>query len=329
MRYIEDPDFNQEAALARIGKLIKRYGVDSTLSGRMLFRPRVSPPPQVYKYTSVANALLSLNGLTLRYTQSEVLDDVFEEAPHRDEIRRLMPSFEDGPTIVVDIYDPKERLDMFDRVRRKRARMRRSGVILSDDNPIITSHGLHKNWKYELGNKPFKEVLEVMIKPLALSLTELSNNVLMWSGYGNEHRGVRLGFDTRHRYFRSNRDLIGSSGYFAPIEYRDLTVEDYAYRFAHERFFIKTRDWSHQREWRRIEISNMSAQADWRSALCLFPFPPEALTSIVFGARCAGSDIHDVMSVVRANSQLRHITFQKVKMSLGELLMEDLSLELK
>lgn len=324
MKYLDDPEFNVADVVTKIETLRDRYAGATTLSGRLLFRPRATPPSRIYKYTSLSNASLILSNLSLRYTQSEVLDDIFEEAPCKEEIRSATPEFEDGPTLVVDVSDPESRLAMFDRVKEARGKMRRDDIVLSDDVAIITSNGLHRDWRYELGNRPLKETLEGMQKPLALSLTELSNDVKMWSGYGDSHRGVCLGFNSRSRYFRSNRDLIGKSGYFAPIEYRRLSVEDYAYRFPHERFFIKTHEWSEQREWRRIEFIQNGPGIDWKSAVFTFPFPPEVLCLITFGARCADEEIRSIIEKVDSQPSLSHVGFARTKMSLGQLIVERL-----
>jgi hypothetical protein len=324
MKYIGDAGFDTQDIITRVYELSERYPSVGTLSGRVLFRPRISPPPQVYKYTSAANAKLILSDLTLRYTQSEVFDDVFEEAPCREEIRQFMPEFEDGPTLVVDVMDPEDRLKMFDRVKSARSNMRRNGVTLSDDVTIITANGLHRDWKYELGNRQLKYTMEEFRRPLALSLTELRSSLKMWSGYGDAHRGVRFGFNTRTPYFRSNRDLIGREGYFAPIEYRQISVEDYAYRFPHERFFTKTPEWQEQREWRRITFVKNIPGIDWKNAVYTFSFPPESLSTVSFGARCAEEDVRVITEQVRSNIALRHVTFTKTKKAVGKLVEQGL-----
>ncbi len=320
----EEPTLEFEAWTAKVKVLMERYkGEGPTISGRLLFRPRPSPPPRVYKYTSSQISYLILSGMSLRYTQAEVLDDLFEEAPPRDEIRRLMPHFEDGPTMVIDVTDPDERLQMFDRVLEARSLLRQRDEPISDDVPIITSNGLIKGWKYDLGNRPFKEFLEESRKPLALSLTTLPVDRKMWSLYGDQHRGICLGFDTRSRYFRSNRDIIDRSGYFAPIVYRRLSIEDYAYRYPHERFFIKDPEWSDQREWRRLELAINKPDTDWKSKVLTFAFPPEALASISFGARCPEDDRKHIIELIRSRDDLKHVRFSSIKMSVGEIIQED------
>lgn len=325
MKYLDDPDFDPQDIIARIHELIPRYAGSTTLSGRILFRPRPSPPATVYKFTSAAIAKDHiLANLTLRYTQSEVLDDVFEEPPCREEIRRLMPEFEDGPTLVIDVMDPEERLAKFDRVREARAAMRRADEVISDDTAIFTADGIHREWKYELGNRQLKFAMEDSQKPLALSVTELGNSAKMWSGYGDAHRGVRLGFNTRCRYFRSNRDIIDRAGYFAPIKYRPLVMEDYAYRFPCERFFIKTPEWAEQREWRRIEFVTSNVNSAWSTEVHTFPFPPEALSSVAFGARCPEEDVEAITDLVHSQPLLAHVKFQRVRMSVGSLVIEEI-----
>jgi hypothetical protein len=96
-------------------------------------------------------------------------------------------------------------------------------------------------------------------------------------------------------------------------------MEDYAYRFPYERFFTKSEEWSEQREWRRVEFATNDRTVDWKTEVRVFPFPPESLVSVIFGARCSDDNVKAITEIVRSQPSLSHVRFLKVKASLGRL----------
>lgn len=323
MKFLGEEGFDESEVMRKIDALIARFAGSKNPDGVMLFRPRAIPPPIIYKCTSAKNAELIFRSMKFRYTQSEVLDDIFEESPSHDEIRSAMPGFEDGPTIIVDVTDPPERLEMFDRVRDARNAMREAGEILSPDVAVITSNGLTRGWRYELGNQKFKSVMENMRKPLALSLTIHGNSPRMWSEYADSHKGVMIGLDSRSKYFRSNRDFIDRDGFFAPVIYRNISMSDYAFRYPYERFFIKMQDWADQGEWRRIKYEENNTGIDWQKKNCLVDFPAEIVRFVAFGARCSNSNSQSIVENIRSRSNLAHVKFKNIKFEAGKLFAED------
>ncbi|HBW1385530.1 TPA: DUF2971 domain-containing protein [Klebsiella pneumoniae] len=324
MKKIDDKNFNPADIINRIELLKERFASPSSMNGIFLFRPKQIPPRFLYKYTSTCTAKYILNGISFRYTQRTHLDDALEESIDRDQISRILPGFEDGPTMVIDAFDSDDMLLRFDKIKSFRSSLRQNGETILDDIPIITANGIHSEYKYEKGNRILRHILENSVEPLAFSLTENINSLRMWAEYGDQHRGVCFELNTRSKYFITNRDLIGNPGYFASIVYRALTAEDYAYRFPSERFFIKTKDWADQREWRRIEYVDNKQFIEDPNKPFVFPFPPEILTSIFFGQRCDESQIKEIIELVRTKNALNHVTFYKTKRTPNKLTLEEI-----
>lgn len=301
----------------KIEFLIGRYASNPTLYGQVIFTPKIIPPQFLFKYTSIDSAIKIIDSCSFRYTQQEVLDDIFEENPCREEIARILPGYEDGPTLLINTRHCKEDLIRLDKIKSMRLQMRRNGETIQDDILIIDPNIKNDNY-----NKKFLHTLESMPKPLALSLTENLNSKTMWASYGDNHRGICIAINTRSMYFIANRDKISTSGYFAPITYRSLTVEDYAFRFPCERFFLKTDEWKTQNEWRRVEYAINNKDLDWNSKIQPFPFPSNILKGIIFGVRCNQHDIDKIIELVKSKQHFEHVSFFKTKRAINHLHVE-------
>lgn len=307
-----------------INHLIKRHARNASISGIAIFKPKKIPPEYLFKYTSVDASLKILSNNSFRYSQREILDDVFEENLSRDEIFNALPGFECGPTLIISAYDHKENLARFDKIQSMRAAMRENGEAVEDDITIINQTVPTAGDKENYNNKVLRQKLEDIKRPLALSLTENINSKTMWALYGDNHEGVCLALNSRSMYFISNRDRISFPGYFSPITYRPLTAEDYAFRFPSERFFIKTEDWKEQREWRRVEYVTNNSKRDWKNDIHTFSFPSEVLNSIIFGVRCNNSDIEKIVNLVKSKPEFKHVVFYKTKRTLNNLIHEEM-----
>ncbi|MCB2228808.1 MAG: DUF2971 domain-containing protein [Desulfarculaceae bacterium] len=104
-----------------------------------------------------------------------------------------------------------------------------------------------------------------------LCLTEVPDNLLMWSHYGSSHEGVCLCFDCNNEFFgRANK-----------VEYLDVcptfTGPDTPDReLIKAIFYSKHSGWKYEKEWRIIQI-----QGGGKSHI----FPSGALTDVYFGCR--------------------------------------------
>ncbi|MCA9029682.1 MAG: DUF2971 domain-containing protein [Planctomycetaceae bacterium] len=104
-----------------------------------------------------------------------------------------------------------------------------------------------------------------------LALSDLNNNVLMWSHYGDEHRGLCLEFT------RTDSNDLGKWDHCMPVLYCDelpsfqpLELEDS--KSVTKVLTSKGRFWEYEQEWRILSYEGNKA----------FPFPGD-LTGVVFG----------------------------------------------
>ncbi len=119
-----------------------------------------------------------------------------------------------------------------------------------------------------------REMIEKVRDTLGLlSLTSVNDDLLMWAHYADAHRGICLEFDTA-----TDEHLIGAA---MPVRYQqDYPVLDFfktdAFEVGHTVALTKSLAWSYEQEWRTLKPDLGRTKA---------PFPPEALTGIVLGAR--------------------------------------------
>lgn len=125
-----------------------------------------------------------------------------------------------------------------------------------------------------------------------LSLARSHTNLLMWSHYAAEHKGMCLEFD------RTESSLLADYESTQPIRYIDnypslnpisILNEDESDILSIKKriLYSKSKDWEYEQEWRHILDSGNK----------LFPWPA-SLKSVYFGCKVLDADIHLVKSVI-------------------------------
>ncbi|EGQ7980822.1 DUF2971 domain-containing protein [Vibrio vulnificus] len=121
-----------------------------------------------------------------------------------------------------------------------------------------------------------------------LSLTESSNNLLMWAHYANEHKGIIIEVDISHEFFNSKSH--GFSGKCFKIRYTNerLNTNDYLRNnlgLPPGNLLKKSNEWAYEKEVRffltkdQVEVSNDNAE------LWLCSLPINSIKSIIIGVR--------------------------------------------
>jgi len=126
-----------------------------------------------------------------------------------------------------------------------------------------------------VGRPDIERILQEYVDALGiLSLSSKPDSALMWSYYANSHKGMCLGFDTSDKMFQSAH----------AVRYQRKAPE---YRLdgpplANAEAFVLTKalKWKHEEEWRIImQLGRQS-----------YPFRPDALLSVIFGASTSDKD---------------------------------------
>lgn len=119
------------------------------------------------------------------------------------------------------------------------------------------------------------EILPETIKTLkVLCLSEVYDDILMWSHYTNGHRGIVLQFDTTalKEQFTGCKKVVYYPGF--------PTLSDFNER--HEELFIlsKSKHWEYEKEWRIIEPVEDKEKDEIGK---VYTFEKNALTGIILG----------------------------------------------
>ena len=145
-----------------------------------------------------------------------------------------------------------------------------------------------------------------------LSLTEDPLQMLMWSHYGDEHKGASVELDLWDSNLRP-----GSEG---GDKYSDLQQVKY----ASEKVFgvplpetiinvlsTKAIDWSYEREWRLIRTLNTLREADAKNEIYVCDLDLSAIKTIYLGARFPADKIPD-LSNITSSPEGKHIKIIKL-----------------
>jgi hypothetical protein len=125
-----------------------------------------------------------------------------------------------------------------------------------------------------------------------LCLTEERDNLIMWAHYANNYKGFVIEFDEKHEFFQQKDTSMLEHGCIRQVRYSEDRPNHASFTdlTRDELFFLKSKGWTYEREWRMlkplpIEDSDKVRQDADGQPVYLFSFPPECVTSIIFGSR--------------------------------------------
>lgn len=248
-------------------------------------------PKILWKYTSLERIDSAITGL-VRFTQPEDLNDPFDANPQID---NLVTKNQFQKMIKNTSLSRKEFNDIILETLNK-------GLI--DPNNVNDSY---KDFIYETfqrGELNFDQSAEVKaifnMIPSAFSeainknigifcLSETNDNILMWSHYADQHKGIAIGYDSEHPFF--NQQKQGLDFKLGKVKY-SMKRPDKPGEFKdnYRLFYQKSPDWKYEKEWRvisRLENADtILSQNDSNAfSIYLFKIPIEAIQYIIFGMK--------------------------------------------
>ena len=139
-----------------------------------------------------------------------------------------------------------------------------------------------------------KELKEKLASLGILSLSELGDNILMWSHYAQQHKGICVEFE------RVASNILGSSSSTLPVRYsiKAPIIDAWHYRIANKEeqnemelslALAKANDWAYEREWRVIKTDAANRTHSLGSKI----------NSITLGLRVEESTKTNILSVVK------------------------------
>lgn len=150
----------------------------------------------------------------------------------------------------------------------------------------------------------------------AFCLSEVPDSLLMWSHYGASHAGFVLEFDTRHTHFHEQKGPEDEFRHLRRVEYRETRPSASLTDFDGVDFFlVKSGHWAYEREWRifrALREANLVIPAEPYS-FHLFSFPPDALKSVILGAKTTSDTVAAVKDVLLANNKFKHVRLRHAR----------------
>ncbi len=120
---------------------------------------------------------------------------------------------------------------------------------------------------------------------LALCLTDVPNNLLMWAHYASCHNGFVIGFDTKHEFFTCPKGSYSLKRIAYQVQ-RPLVF--FPYPDPSALYFTKSLEWEYEKEWRlfRRPLDYYKSGTDgYGFPIYLFDLPSEAIKEIILGCR--------------------------------------------
>lgn len=149
--------------------------------------------------------------------------------------------------------------------------------------------------------------------PLIACFSEVNNNILMWSHYANNHKGICLCFSSKKEsdYYTM---VLNSNKYLHPefvkVKYQNSLPDRYnMFDLERDKHIVqhlttKFSDWQYEHEWRiilttdRFKKNNLDKSDDYVSGGKI-NYNKNDLESIIFGLRISGDDAESVCKIVR------------------------------
>jgi hypothetical protein len=159
-------------------------------------------------------------------------------------------------------------------------------------------------WHPDTIKRESKEQIEKWDRIIGLfSLSELNNNILMWSHYSNYHTGFVVGFDTSILDTHSEFDCIEPLIYQVDYPIIHPAKDDLDVKF-HKKFFYKSTLWSYEHEW-RISKNHIKNR--------IIKLTTDSIIEIILGCRMSQKDKNDILKKIDKHLSKNIKIYQAVK----------------
>lgn len=154
-----------------------------------------------------------------------------------------------------------------------------------------------------------------------LSVSETAENVLMWSHYAEQHKGMVLEFDGRNAFFDQRRSDDDDHYVLRPVQYpaerpryKDLREMD-----RNSVYLTKGHEWRYEREHRMTVPLSLHQPLDSSVSepIYLLKYPPEALCRVIIGARASDDLVARVIDLLRNDPALSRVSLNRAVLDAG------------
>lgn len=149
----------------------------------------------------------------------------------------------------------------------------------------------YRSANYITKNKLLKETLRISLETVGVfCLTELNDNLLMYSHYADSHKGMCLQFTFDEEHSKKLRKVVYSH------DSTLVKINVFKREYTEHVIMNKSNIWEYEREWRFIHLFKKGTTDRF------FSFPPGFLTGIIFGCKTPSKDEEMLRSVMKSRA---------------------------
>ncbi len=285
--------------------------------------PRTHQRDYFYKYMSVGTAIAVLENSSLRWREPSQFNDPFDH-----QICYIFPNTKEelASALAAEIEELvykreavfKEKTSISSMVKMLRAR--RDNIPKKEFLETLMKNSKKSEENLQKYQNNINSLINTVLnRSRVLCVTESKDNVVMWSHYADEHKGVCIRL---HCIDEIDNSLLIAK----PVQYVDKypvfpSVKEHVHHLTGEEPldisqltykipFFKHKHWAYEREWRvhvpHEDASNKQGYDDWREK-------PRVFGALYFGCRISSLDASNLMQIVE--SQYPHMEVYKSKPS--------------
>ncbi|WHO24096.1 DUF2971 domain-containing protein [Agrobacterium tumefaciens] len=283
-----------------------------------------APPARLYKYMIADRVPDVLEGGMVRFTHLLDTNDSFE-------VRKTFKRFA-GPKLisimkgaVTSAFTP----EYFDQQLNEQLSQRGINMPLAQVKAMIRQQfgmSVEDYMRSQMGGfvdmfvkgldavkSPEDFLMEIGAILMCFSLSERYDIATMWAHYGGNHTGLVIEFDTENAWFKNDGTHTSK---LQKIRYLD-EQNDELFDDLQAAFASKSTDWASEREW-RINCSMKHIEKTINAGpekIHLRSFPPEAVVSVIVGAKASHDTISTIRDILRRkypHAALRQTTPQRM-----------------
>ena len=261
----------------------------------------------LYKYVEPARIDVLRAG-KIRFTPPRSLNDPFELNPYFTGLMdrtRLISELNSKHSMIVNAtvraYPPAVRSDV---ERQVLAMLRTEGDQLRREFEAMSAVEAKESGP---------RILAWVNKKLGmLALSEVPDDILMWSHYADGHKGMVLEFDDTHPWFNSTHPANPLFTRCLKVDYRKERPALVLDKFDQVSIFlVKSDRWEYEREIRVIRPLEEANETKDGGTIHLFNFPTACLTAVVCGSRADGVLLAELRTLARTDQRWRHLKIRR------------------
>lgn len=249
-------------------------------------------PKILYKYTSASTGRLILQNKTIRFSSPLAFDDPYDcFVPVRFDLlpKEQLNDFYNNIPFISFMRHPGQPMFGYGQVRILRAKHRSSLSWQLYRTPLKYKSGVYSNF------------INHYIKVFCLS--KRNNDLLLWSLYGDKHKGICISFSTDYVGANSPPNAIVKVRYQSEFP---TILPEWSMDTSIDATIIQQAKWK-SNHWRSQQEYRFVISSEKPSLTTDVEIEPQAIREIIFGCNAPADDIRSIVELINNGSEFSHI----------------------